>query len=254
MKPAPQLSAHGSDTAAMMIHEVPSGFIESRSLLQHGELPFMEPLRSRGRCISRTSGDHAGRSAATDYHPGARLRNGVGSQVSNGQTAFLHRLRTPRQSDCRQPAAGAGLRGAGGLLRRLFLHQQPPGLFSFCLCSLDFAFRPDLAQSANRTVFSLGLGLAAGQFRLFQRWPCGSGGYTDRRTESGGAWFTCCWPATELPISASGIRSDGCWSTTFFGIDRAGLDVVSRGVAGRLYLAFENASLSTSPSMLARRF
>jgi hypothetical protein len=40
MKPAPQLSAHGSDTAAMMIQEVPSGFIESRSLLQHGELPL----------------------------------------------------------------------------------------------------------------------------------------------------------------------------------------------------------------------
>jgi hypothetical protein len=40
MKPAPQISVHGSDSAAMLIQEVPAGFIESRSLLQYGELPL----------------------------------------------------------------------------------------------------------------------------------------------------------------------------------------------------------------------
>jgi hypothetical protein len=34
------MSQHGSDTAAMMIWGVPVGFIESRSLLEHGELPL----------------------------------------------------------------------------------------------------------------------------------------------------------------------------------------------------------------------
>jgi hypothetical protein len=37
---APRVSQHGSDTAAMMIWGVPVGFIESRSLLEHGELPL----------------------------------------------------------------------------------------------------------------------------------------------------------------------------------------------------------------------
>jgi hypothetical protein len=36
----PQVHRHGSDTWAMMIWGVPAGFIESRSLLEHGELPL----------------------------------------------------------------------------------------------------------------------------------------------------------------------------------------------------------------------
>ncbi len=40
MKPAPELSTHGSDTSAMMLWGVPAGFIGSRSLLQDGELPL----------------------------------------------------------------------------------------------------------------------------------------------------------------------------------------------------------------------
>src|ERR1035437_10138993 len=40
--PTPNLlhSVHGSDTAAMMLWGVPVGFIESRSVLEHGELPL----------------------------------------------------------------------------------------------------------------------------------------------------------------------------------------------------------------------
>jgi len=40
MKPARQVSQHGSDTAAMMMWGIPAGFIESRSLLEHGEIPL----------------------------------------------------------------------------------------------------------------------------------------------------------------------------------------------------------------------
>jgi hypothetical protein len=40
MEPTLQVSAHGSDTGATMVQGVPWGFIESRSLLQHGELPL----------------------------------------------------------------------------------------------------------------------------------------------------------------------------------------------------------------------
>ena len=40
MKLTPPMQAHGSDTWAMMLWGVPVGFIESRSLLQHGELPL----------------------------------------------------------------------------------------------------------------------------------------------------------------------------------------------------------------------
>ncbi len=40
MVPIHEISQHGSDTAAMMMWGVPVGFIESRSLLEHGELPL----------------------------------------------------------------------------------------------------------------------------------------------------------------------------------------------------------------------
>lgn len=40
MGPTRQVSQHGSDTTAMMMWGVPAGFIESRSLLEHGELPL----------------------------------------------------------------------------------------------------------------------------------------------------------------------------------------------------------------------
>jgi hypothetical protein len=42
MKPAPAMSAHGSDASATMVQDVPWGFIEYRSLLQHGELPLWD--------------------------------------------------------------------------------------------------------------------------------------------------------------------------------------------------------------------
>lgn len=38
--PAPNVSQHGSDTEAMMWWAVPMGFVESRSLWEHGELPL----------------------------------------------------------------------------------------------------------------------------------------------------------------------------------------------------------------------
>jgi hypothetical protein len=40
MADAPDMSAHGSDTVATMWWEVPAGFIESRSLLEQGEIPL----------------------------------------------------------------------------------------------------------------------------------------------------------------------------------------------------------------------
>ena len=42
MGPAPQVSNHGSDTAADLIWGVPVGFIEWRSLLEHGEFPLWD--------------------------------------------------------------------------------------------------------------------------------------------------------------------------------------------------------------------
>ncbi|HEX5399550.1 MAG TPA: hypothetical protein VFY06_10930, partial [Verrucomicrobiae bacterium] len=42
MKDVPQTSNHGSDTEAMLIQEIPFGFIESRSLLDYGELPLWD--------------------------------------------------------------------------------------------------------------------------------------------------------------------------------------------------------------------
>jgi len=40
MEHTPQAERHGSDTWAMMLWGVPAGFIESRSLLEHGEIPL----------------------------------------------------------------------------------------------------------------------------------------------------------------------------------------------------------------------
>jgi len=40
--PGPAISQHGSDTGATMVWGVPAGFIASRSLLQHGELPLWD--------------------------------------------------------------------------------------------------------------------------------------------------------------------------------------------------------------------
>jgi hypothetical protein len=42
MNDVPQTSNHGSDTAAMLVWGIPAGFIESRSLLEHGELPLWD--------------------------------------------------------------------------------------------------------------------------------------------------------------------------------------------------------------------
>ena len=42
MESVPQTSNHGSDTEAMLIWAIPMGFIESRSLLEHGELPLWD--------------------------------------------------------------------------------------------------------------------------------------------------------------------------------------------------------------------
>jgi hypothetical protein len=42
MASMPQTSNHGSDTAAMLVWDIPAGFIESRSLLEHGELPLWD--------------------------------------------------------------------------------------------------------------------------------------------------------------------------------------------------------------------
>ncbi len=39
-KPSPLANQHGSDTSSTMLYEVPVGFIESRSVLQYGELPL----------------------------------------------------------------------------------------------------------------------------------------------------------------------------------------------------------------------
>lgn len=42
VKLSPQVTGHGSDTAAMPLWGVPAGFIESRTLLQSGELPLWD--------------------------------------------------------------------------------------------------------------------------------------------------------------------------------------------------------------------
>ena len=42
MKDVSQTSNHGSDTEAMLIWAIPVGFIESRSLMEHGELPLWD--------------------------------------------------------------------------------------------------------------------------------------------------------------------------------------------------------------------
>ena len=51
MGPTPQVSAHGSDTAAALIWGVPVGFIESRSLLEHGELPLWNRYGHAGESL-----------------------------------------------------------------------------------------------------------------------------------------------------------------------------------------------------------
>ena len=51
MGPAPQVSEHGSDTAAELIWGVPVGFIESRSLLEHGELPLWNRYGHAGEAL-----------------------------------------------------------------------------------------------------------------------------------------------------------------------------------------------------------
>jgi hypothetical protein len=47
----PQVSGHGSDTAAELIWGVPVGFIESRSLLEHGELPLWNRYGHAGESL-----------------------------------------------------------------------------------------------------------------------------------------------------------------------------------------------------------
>src|SRR5450759_4053267 len=51
MGPTPQVSNHGSDTAAALIWGVPVGFIESRSLLEHGELPLWNRYGHAGETL-----------------------------------------------------------------------------------------------------------------------------------------------------------------------------------------------------------
>jgi len=51
MEPTPQVSEHGSDTAAELIWGVPVGFIESRSLLEHGELPLWNRYGHAGEAL-----------------------------------------------------------------------------------------------------------------------------------------------------------------------------------------------------------
>ena len=51
MGPTPQVSNHGSDTAAELIWGVPVGFIESRSLLEHGELPLWNRYGHAGEAL-----------------------------------------------------------------------------------------------------------------------------------------------------------------------------------------------------------
>src|SRR5580658_4479956 len=42
MESGPQTSTHGNDTEAMLIWGIPMGFIESRSILDHGQLPLWD--------------------------------------------------------------------------------------------------------------------------------------------------------------------------------------------------------------------
>lgn len=51
MGPTPQASNHGSDTSAVLIWGVPAGFIESRSLLEHGELPLWDRYGHAGETL-----------------------------------------------------------------------------------------------------------------------------------------------------------------------------------------------------------
>ena len=51
MRPIPPVQVHGSDTAAMMLWGVPVGFIESRSLLEHGELPLWNRYSHSGATL-----------------------------------------------------------------------------------------------------------------------------------------------------------------------------------------------------------
>jgi hypothetical protein len=51
MGPTPQVSEHGSDTAAELIWGVPVGFIESHSLLEHGELPLWNRYGHAGEAL-----------------------------------------------------------------------------------------------------------------------------------------------------------------------------------------------------------
>ena len=51
MGPTPQEPDHGSDTGAVLIGAVPVGFIESRSLLDHGELPLWNRYGHAGEIL-----------------------------------------------------------------------------------------------------------------------------------------------------------------------------------------------------------
>jgi len=51
MKPAPPVQRHGSDTWAMMLWAVPVGFMESRDLLQYGELPLWNRYGQGGETL-----------------------------------------------------------------------------------------------------------------------------------------------------------------------------------------------------------
>ena len=50
-EPAPNVLQHGSDTEAMMWWGIPVGFIESRSLLEHGELPLWNRYNHAGEIL-----------------------------------------------------------------------------------------------------------------------------------------------------------------------------------------------------------
>lgn len=51
MAPSPVVSQHESDTGAMMWWGVPMGFVESRSILEHGELPFWNRYSHAGDAL-----------------------------------------------------------------------------------------------------------------------------------------------------------------------------------------------------------
>jgi hypothetical protein len=128
--PAPNVLQHGSDTGAMMWWGVPVGFIESRSLLEQGELPLWNRYGHAGDTLIGQAVSMLGDPLHLIVILGTD-RPGRGTSSFWRRNSSFASVWAAHSPTFGKPAVVADLYRARGVLRGLVLHQQSPGFFVF---------------------------------------------------------------------------------------------------------------------------